>query len=110
MVFITDEEDVLWKTGTLGTGSPSSLVNAVFYNNGKILCLRGGEEHRKLKISQFQFDSDEGGEYVVFTENGSKNSSGSYKDKADNKIVHLLMWQALGLKSESWEREHLGAW
>ena len=53
--------------GTLGTGSPS-LMNAVFYNNGKILCLRGGEEHRKLKISQFQFDSDEGGEYVVFTE------------------------------------------
>lgn len=38
-VFTTDEEDVLWKTGTLGTGSPSSLVNAVFYNNGKILCL-----------------------------------------------------------------------
>ena len=59
-VFSTDEEDVLWKTGTLGTSSPSSLMNAVFYNNGKILCLRGGEEHRKLKISQFRFDSDEG--------------------------------------------------
>ena len=44
-VFSTDEEDVLWETGTLGTGSPSSLMNAVFYNNGKILCLRGGEEH-----------------------------------------------------------------
>ena len=43
-VFPTDEEDVLWKTGTLETGSPSSLVNAVFYNNGKILGLRGGEE------------------------------------------------------------------
>ena len=27
------------------------------------------------------------GEYVVFTENGLKNRSGSYKDKADNKIV-----------------------
>lgn len=86
-VFSTDEEDVLWKTGTLGTGSPSRLMNAVFYNNGKILCLRGGEEHQKLKISQFRFDSDEGGEYVVFTENGSKNRNGSYKDKADNKIV-----------------------
>ena len=59
------------------TVSPSILVNAVFYNNGKILC----------KSSQFRFDSDEGGEYVVFTENGSKNRSGSYKDKADNKIV-----------------------
>ena len=52
-VFLTDEEDVLWKTRMLETGSPSSLMNAVFYNNRKILCLRGGEEHRKLKISQF---------------------------------------------------------
>ena len=59
-VFTTDEEDMLWKTGTLGTGSPSSLVNEAFYNNGKILCLQRGEEHQKLKILKFQFDSDEG--------------------------------------------------
>ena len=52
-VFSTDEEDVLWETGTLGTGSPSSLMNAVFYNNGKILCLRGGLEHQKLKFHSF---------------------------------------------------------
>ena len=53
----------------------------------KVLCLQAGEEHRKLKVSQFQFGCDEGGEYVVYTENGSKNRSGSYKDKADDKIV-----------------------
>ena len=34
-----------------------------------------------------RFDSDKGGEYVVSTEYGSKNRSGSYKDKADDKIV-----------------------
>ena len=86
-VISVDEEDKLWRMGTLGTTSPSSLLNAIFFNNGKILCLRGGEEHRRLKLSQFEFGSDEGGDYVVFVENGSKNRSGSYKDKAENKII-----------------------
>ena len=38
--------------------------------NGKILCLRGGCEHKTLKVLQFTFGVDEGGEYVVYTENG----------------------------------------
>ena len=55
---------------------------------GKVLCLRGGHEHKSLKISQFNFGSDQGGDFVVYTENGSRNRSGTYKDKAgDNKVV-----------------------
>ena len=49
--------------------------------------LTGGIEHRQLKISQFQFGRDEGGEFVVYMENGSKNHSGSYNDKGENKVV-----------------------
>ena len=43
------------------------------------MCLRGGREHKALKLSQFMFGVDEGGDYIVYTENGSKNRSGSYK-------------------------------
>ena len=56
--------------------------------NGKVLCLREGREHESLKISQFNFGSDQGGDFVVYTENVSKNPSGTYKEKAgDNKVV-----------------------
>ena len=63
----------------------SSLMNAIFFCNGKILCLRGDEEHQSLKPLQFQFGKDEGGEHVVFIENGSKNCSGSYEEKLTTK-------------------------
>ena len=74
--------------GVLGISNPTALLNAVFYLNGKVLCLRGGKEHKLLKVAQFSFGYDDGGEYVKYTENGSKNRSGSYKDSSgDNKIV-----------------------
>ena len=47
------EEQQLWETGTIGTDSPLSLLNGVFFYCGMHLCLRGGEEHRSLKCSQF---------------------------------------------------------
>ena len=59
----------------------------MFFLNGKVLCLRGGREHKTLKISQYSFHSDEGGNYVVNQENGSKNRSGSYKDRAENNKI-----------------------
>ena len=55
----------------LGTHNPLSLFCAVFFYNGKKFCLRGGEEHRSLKISQFKWFEDA----YVYTENGSKNHS-----------------------------------
>ena len=66
------EEESLWKAGTLGVESPKALLNAFFYMNGKVLCLRGGHEHKSLKISQFNFGSDQRGDFVVYMENGSK--------------------------------------
>ena len=85
-VISSTEESLLWSQGSLGVTSPTALLNAVFFMNGKILCLRG-REHKTLKVSQFTFGIDEGGEYVVYTESGSKNRSGSYKDNGDNKVV-----------------------
>ena len=53
------------------------------------MCLIGGREHKALKQSRFTFD---GGNYVVYTENGLKNRSGSYKDKPDdNEVIELVL-------------------
>ena len=51
----TQEEETLWTTGVVGTTSLNSLLNAVFFYCGVYLCLRGGDEHRDLKYSQFEF-------------------------------------------------------
>ena len=53
----------------MGTRSPASLLRAVFFYNGKDFCLRGGEEHGSLKLSQFT--RTENG--YAYTENASKN-------------------------------------
>ena len=72
----------------------------VFFANGKNLCLCGGREHHTLKISQLVFGKeDKAGEvleYVTYTEHGSKNRSGSYKDKHDNKVITHYGDKSLG--------------
>ena len=51
-VLTKDDEETLWQCGVLTTKTPIGLLRAVFFLNGKLFCLRGGEEHRQLKISQ----------------------------------------------------------
>ena len=51
------EEEQLWDTETLGVDSPLALQYAVFFYNGLNFVLRGGQEHRELKISQLNFKS-----------------------------------------------------
>ena len=83
-VISREEEELLWSSGIMGVDNPRALANAVFFfANGKNLCLRGGREQHQLKLCQFQFGDD----YVEYVENGSKNRSGSYRDKRQNKVV-----------------------
>ena len=55
-----------------GVDDPTNLLRAVFFNNGKVFCLRSSEEHRSLKLSQFE----QTGNGYKYTENSSKNCSG----------------------------------
>lgn len=72
--FTCKKEDMLWESGVLGCDNAKSLLKTVFYMNGKNFCLQGGQEHRDLKLSQFQrFASPL---RYVYTENASKNRSG----------------------------------
>ena len=95
---ITNPEKMqLWKSGVIGTRSPSALLNAVFFMNGKVLRLHGGRKHRMLKLSQFSLGSDESSYFVLYQENGSKYCLGSYKEKGDaNKIIKHYANVSLG--------------
>ena len=52
-VLTNKDEDRLWDSGVLNTKTPDGLQKAVFYYLGKVCCLRGGQEQRNLKLSQF---------------------------------------------------------
>ena len=48
---ITQEhEDELWRQEIMGNHSPSALLNAVFFYNGKYFHHQGVQEHEQLKI------------------------------------------------------------
>ena len=79
-----EEEDTLWTTGVLGDEDPVALQRAVFFYVGKVFCIRGGEEQRSLKQSQFARSHDP--DCYTYIENGSKNKSG-VNLKQPNKIV-----------------------
>ena len=66
------EENELWEQGVIGKDSPTALLRAVFFYNGKNFCLRGGDEHRSLKLSQFKRTQNG----YIYTENASKNRQG----------------------------------
>ena len=91
------EEQQLWESGVIGTSTPSALLNSVFFYCGIHLCLRGGSEHRSLKVSQFTIKqvgnpsaSDEFIKCLIYTEHGSKNRSGSvHQVHLQNKVIHF---------------------
>ena len=48
--FSLDDEELLWMSGILGCGNAKTLLQTVFYLNGKNFCLQGGDEQRQLKF------------------------------------------------------------
>ena len=98
-----DEESTLWEKGVLGVlgiDTPECLLRAVFFYNGKTFCLRGGKEHRALKVSQIVrcYNPD----HYIYTENGSKNRSGGFNElRLQNKTVPIFR------SSEAGDRCHV---
>ena len=87
------DEDRLWRSGVLDPASPQGLLNRIFFLNGRNFCLRGGVEHRYLKLSQFKREvvmvEEKHLVRYSYTEHGSKNRSGGLKQlNQDNKLVH----------------------
>ncbi len=94
-ILTKEEERQLWESGTIGTSTPSALLRAVFFLNGKNFCLRGRQEHRRLRLSQLKrYHSPD---MYVYTENASKNRQGGIRQlKVKNKVVPILATPLVG--------------
>lgn len=71
-----DEEDDLWRNGTFGSSNPRQLISTLIYHFGLHLSLRAGQEHRDLEFgenSQLRLGSENGQEFLEYTERISKN-------------------------------------
>ena len=72
-----EEENKLWEKGVLGESDPQTLLDTVLF-----LChaasmihfaLHSGQEHRSLKLSQFELQTDDDGSlFLLYTKNTSK--------------------------------------
>ena len=92
-----EEEDQLWSCGVLNTTTPLGLLRAVFFYNGKCFCLRGGQEHRDLKLSQLQRET--GPDRYVYTENASKNRKGGLRElRLEHKVVPVIADPEAGVR------------
>ena len=54
------------------------------------ICLHGGVEYRKLKLSQFEFCSDDIGKYVVYTEMGQKIRAVDIRIKVRTNVFNIM--------------------
>ena len=50
----SEEESDLCASGVLNIDTPKGLLRCVFYYNGKCFCLKVGQEHRYLEVSQLR--------------------------------------------------------
>ena len=94
-VLSDDDEDRLWRSGVLGTSSPQTLQNAVFYMVGKAFSLCGGIEMRSLAILQVKRFKHP--DRYVYTENVSKTNSGTFRKlHISTKVVPVFACPQVG--------------
>ena len=119
-IITADEEDRLWSSGVFSDDNPQSLQYAVFFYVGKVFCIRGGEEQRRLGPSQLVRSNDP--DCYTYIEHGSKNRTGGLLQlRVDNKtvpcyaipessprcLVHLLDTYLAKLPSLAFEKDIL---
>ena len=87
-IVTVEKEARLWEMKILDVSNPKGLLCAVFYYIGKVCCLRGGEEQRNFKKSQFTRLKNP--DMYKYVENGSKNRSGGTAQlNLENKLVSV---------------------
>ena len=86
-VITPEEENMLWESRVIGVHTPLALLRAIFFYVGKTFCVRGGEEQRRLKRSQFKRSYNP--DCYTYVENGSKNHSG-VNFREENKVVPVF--------------------
>ena len=71
-----EDEEKLWNLGVFGVSDPQTLQYTVFFYACKLFGLRGRDEHRDLKCSQFEIDQDKKGKYIRFIGRANKTYKG----------------------------------
>ena len=76
-----EEEEAMWKCGVLGSDSPQTLIDTIFYMCGLYFALRSGQEHRQLLLNQVELLENGEQSCIVYTENVSKNNPGGLQHR-----------------------------
>ena len=85
-----EDENKLWASGEMGRDSPRALQHAVFYCSGKNFHVCDSEEHRNLKLSQFEHLGDPDRHLYHKNCSASKNRFGTFwKLHVDSKVVPI---------------------
>lgn len=84
-VITIEEEDALWMQGVLGKDTPTKMFHTLVYLIGINFALRGGDEHRNLRVgptSQLSLEtSADGIRFLRYTEDVSKANKGGLKHR-----------------------------
>ena len=91
----SEEEECLWSSWVLNVTTPTGLLRATFFYSGKCFCLRGGNEHQNLSVSQIQrlYDPDR----YLYTEKSSKNKQGGLKQlRLEHKVLNITANKTAG--------------
>ena len=84
-----EDEEKLWSSGVLNVDDPKGLLRAVFFVCGKCFCLRGGQEHRDLSLSQLERAHNPN--RYIYHENASKNKQGGIRQmRLQHKVVNIV--------------------
>lgn len=70
-----EEEELFWSKGLLGNETATSLLNTIYYYNGKLFGLRA-REHRELRYINIRVENN----FIVFDESVSKTFHGGLND------------------------------
>ena len=82
-----NQMEKLWTTGAVGLKTPRQLLHLVWWNNTRMLGMRGRQEHLNCKVQDFK----DQGNYYEYTERSTKTRTGETDDpkarrKYNNKI------------------------
>jgi hypothetical protein len=73
---LTDQDEAkFWELQLLGSNSAESLINTVYFYNGKLFGLRSNE-HRMLRVCNIKVLDN----FIIFDETSSKTFHGGLKD------------------------------
>ena len=71
-----NQMEKLWTTGAVGLKTPRQLLHLVWWNNTRMLGMRGRQEHLNCKVQDFK----DQGNYYEYTERSTKRRTGETDD------------------------------